>query len=142
MVMKNTLKRNLRAQVFLLFLMGLLTVVLIGSIMQRNNTINDATNTDLLPQTGSVQLTKDVPALIEPLGITATLRQTDVAFPECRDCLEYAKVELTAATGSATLEYKLGGFAGYLIDTQTAFEYDFVLKELKQDQVTLEYTRK
>lgn len=140
--MKYTLKRNLRAQVFLLFLISLAAFAVITGIMNSNRVINDASNTQLLPEQGTVQLSKDIPTPIETLGITATLLQTDIAFPECRDCLEYAKIELVAATGSATLEYKLGGFAGYLIDTQTAFEYDFVLKDLKQDRVTLEYIRK
>lgn len=73
-----------------------------------------------------------------------TLKLTEVISPDekCRDCITSAKLEVKKEGQTKEIEFKSGGIAGYLINQQEAFGYQFKLENLEQNNVGLIYFAK
>lgn len=75
-----------------------------------------------------------------PDGKTS-LKLSEAVSPDekCRDCITSAKIEVNKDGQTKEIEFKSGGIAGYLIDQQEAFGYQFKLENLEQNNVRLIY---
>lgn len=60
----------------------------------------------------------------------------------CRDCLSKAKIEIKKNNQKKEIEFKIGGFAGYLVDKQEGFGHYFKLENFNENSVTLTYYEK
>ncbi len=69
--------------------------------------------------------------------ISLTLTDFSVASASCRDCLTYAKLSVKNKKEKKELFFKIGGFAGYLINQLPVGNYIFLLKEVKTDSIDL-----
>lgn len=79
-----------------------------------------------------------------PLGDkSGTLRlvNSTKSFPNCADCMETAHVEVVKGNESRTLDFRFGGIAGFYEDTAKAFDYTFILRELLDNSVIVEYEK-
>jgi hypothetical protein len=68
-----------------------------------------------------------------------SLKLTEVTKPDekCRDCITSAKVEVKKDDQTKEIEFKSGGIAGYLIDKQEVFGYQFKLENVGQNNIEL-----
>lgn len=85
----------------------------------------------------SLTLNKNKPASLPNDNLV--LKLTEVVKPDnqCRDCITSAKVEVKKGEETKEIEFKSGGIAGYLINEQEAFGYQFKLENLGQTTVGL-----
>lgn len=72
---------------------------------------------------------------------TIRLINSTVGFPNCADCMETALLEVVKGNESKTLSFRFGGIAGFHDDTAYAFDTKFIMRELLDDSVTIEYTK-
>jgi hypothetical protein len=68
-----------------------------------------------------------------------TLKLTELVSPDekCRDCISSAKVEVKKDGQTKEIEFKSGGIAGYLINQQEAFSYQFKIDSVGQSNIGL-----
>ncbi len=79
-----------------------------------------------------------------PVGegdVTIRLLQSQTMPPNCYDCMEQAKAEVIKGSETQMIEFRFGGFAGFHDDTAQAFGYQFIVRELKENSVTIEYMK-
>ncbi len=136
--MKYKIKQNVRQHIIMfVFLLGLsLTAV----YMLFNTNIPEKTvPTAVVP--GIIILEKGRTVPFGQNEETLRLIESAVSFPNCADCMETAVVEVIQGNESRTLTYRFGGIAGFHDDTMEAFGYTFILRELLDESVTIEYEK-
>lgn len=82
-------------------------------------------------------LTKNQPTTLPNSQISLKLLEAIKPDDKCRDCITSAKVEVKKDDQIKEIEFKSGGIAGFLIDQQEAFGYQFKLESLEQNNVGL-----
>lgn len=138
--MKYTIKQNVRMHIiiFIFLLALLLTSVFILT-------------TAKIPEETASKPVKVVPGLLileegraEPFANNAAmirLIQSTVSFPNCADCMETARLEVIKGNESKMIDFRFGGIAGFYDDTAEAFDFKFIMRELLDKSVTIEYMR-
>lgn len=93
------------------------------------------------PTSESLLLTKQETVRLPDTTVTLLLQEVRKPSERCRDCITYAKVDVQAGTEVKTIEFKEGGFAGIIQDTQEAFGYVFTLNSVEENAITLSYKK-
>jgi len=81
----------------------------------------------------SLLLNKNQPTNLPNSKITLKLLEVVKPDEKCRDCITSAKVEVKKDGQTKEIEFKSGGIAGYLVDQQEAFGYQFKLTNLESN---------
>jgi hypothetical protein len=89
-----------------------------------------------------VVLIKGQPQLLPDGKTKLTLMAAKKALANCRDCLTMAEVEVEQAGKKEKIVFKVGGFAGHITNEQIAFNIDFKIETVEDNQTTLLYTVK
>ncbi len=89
-----------------------------------------------------ITLTKNQPIALPNSQISLKLLETIKPDDKCRDCITSAKIAVEKNGQTKEIEFKSGGIAGYMIDQQEAFGYQFKLENLEQNNVGLIYFAK
>jgi len=87
-------------------------------------------------------LTKNQPTTLPDGKISLKLTKVVKPDEKCRDCITSAKVEVKKGEEIKEIEFKSGGIAGYLIDKQEAFGYQFKLTTVEQNIIGLIWASK
>lgn len=127
--------RLLSVKVFAGIVVVIVLLIITASVFFRNSPIQQNTPADQ----ATVTLSPKKENLLPNTGISLTLEQVTIPKKECRDCITYAKIIAKKAGQTKTLEYKIGGIAGLMVNTQKAFSYTFSLKSIDTGQVTIRY---
>lgn len=69
------------------------------------------------------------------------LLKSTTSFPQCYDCMETASLEVIQGNQRKLVNFRFGGIAGFHDDTAKAFDYVFVLRELLDNSVVVEYEK-
>lgn len=83
----------------------------------------------------SVSLNKDETLFLDN-NIKITLKDFIIPDGRCRDCLTSVKLIIEKNGSTKELNFKSGGFAGYINDKQTAFNTIFMLEGIRNDRVS------
>lgn len=136
--MKYTIKQNVRVHIITFVFLLILSLTAMYILLTSSAQPPQQTTHALVP--GLIILEAGTP---EPFAENATLKliNSTVAFPNCADCMETARVEVVVGNQSKMLQYRFGGIAGFHDDTMEAFGYSFILRELNSNSVTIEYKK-
>lgn len=133
----------------LLFFVGIIlllsaTAILASFSKQKQNLQQDADSKPTaspLPVSDKVTLTKDEEVNLPNTPLTLTLTEVTIPPPRCRDCITGAKVIVRKNSEEKVIEFKSGGIAGIIQDTQEVFGFVFTLKGIEENTITLSYTK-
>lgn len=99
-------------------------------------------HTSISPTSDSFLLTKQETVRIPDTTVTLFLQELRKPSERCRDCITYARVEVRKDEQTKTLEFKEGGIAGIIQDTQEALGYVFILKDVEENAIILSYKKR
>lgn len=89
-----------------------------------------------------ITLAKNQATILPGTGITLKLLTVSIPESNCRDCITSAKVNATKDEQEQQLEFKIGGFAGFMQNRRDAFDYTFQLDKINPGSVDLVYLPK
>lgn len=134
--MKYKIKENLRTQIIIL---AVILVLLVGSVFMLMATQDSPNVSSRTPVPGTLVLEKGKEMPVGDTGLTVTLISSNLTPQNCADCMEQAKIQVKKDTETIRLNFRFGGIAGFHDDTASAFGYTFIVKELQQDSLILDF---
>lgn len=134
--MKSAIKQDIKLHiitfVFLVMLsFGAIYILLTAKVPEDHPVIKPVSAIAVLDEGRSVPFGNNA-------GTLRLLRST-VSFPQCADCMETASVEVIKGNERRLIDFRFGGIAGFHEDTAKAFDYVFIMRELLDKSVVVEY---
>lgn len=90
---------------------------------------------------GVISLSKNQKISLNKTSLELAIADIKIPLTNCRDCLTYLKIKVKKGKEEKELEFKIGSIAGYLINTQEAFGYRFILEKIVNNNVKIRYIK-